>query len=1371
MSLDYESDGYMDSGSDFEAAPAPAPKPRAPRKRLTTPKVAAKPKAASNAPSKENTPQLASQDSPNATPDSGNATPATETESPPDKPNVQTQYQKLSQLEHILKRPDTYVGLVVPTEVEMWTYDDSLLLMVYKEVKIVPGLYKIFDEILVNAADNKIRDPLMKMLKVLIDPAAGTVVVRNDGKGIPIAIHEKEQMYIPEMIFGNLLTSSNYDDDQKKVTGGRNGYGAKLCNIFSREFVVETADLEAGKVYRQVWTNNMTKCGKPQIRKMTTKREYTQITFTPDFSKFGIDGFDADMLLVMRRRVYDLAGTVRDCSVFLNDVKLGIKLFKQYVDMYVLALQAKHPAEEDDAKAGVVVYEEFGKRWEIAFAVSDGLFHQVSFVNSIATTEGGAHVKYVTDQVVKQLTETISNRRLLGKKKLMVKPQEVRNNMFLFVNCLIENPAFTSQTKENMTTKPLQFGSKPGIGEDFIKKLISKTSIVDKLHNLSQANEDKALSKQDGSRRLRVKLAKLHDANKAGTREGYKCTLILTEGDSALAQAVVGLKVVGSEYYGCFPLRGKMLNVREALAEQISKNAEINEIKKIIGLQHKKKYTPELLKQLRYGHILIMTDQDHDGSHIKGLLINFFESSFPGLLQCPGFLQGFITPIVKVVIGGRHKKTIPFYNMPDFERWRELEEAQTTRWTHKYYKGLGTSLATEITEYFQQLLCHLKRFHALEEEDKQYIDLAFNKKKADDRKDWLGSFIPGTQLDPTIEEIPIADFINKELILFSMADNIRSIPCVLDGLKPAQRKVIYGLQKRPGNREGKVNDLAGYISLNTAYHHGDQLLVMTIVLMAQDFVGSNNLNLLFPLGNFGSRMMGGKDLSAPRYIHTRLSDITNYVFNPMDNQLYTYVQEDELTVEPAWYLPVLPMILVNGADGIGTGWATQIPPFNPKDITDNLIRLMDGQELVEMTPWFRGFTGRVEKELDARYKMFGRIEQVDETTLEISEIPAKMWVNPIKEWLENNIADRDNALGWIKDVQVVHSNETDVGFKIILTQAEMSKSLQMGLYTRFKLVQNVALLNMVAFDATGRIKRYNTPLDIIKDYYYVRLEYYQKRKDAMTANLQHQLMRLTEQARFIKLIIEGKIKVLNRKRRELFEILESNGFTKFDRHGKPVDEATAEVVEAANDDESDPEELEQEAQELMAEHVPETKYTHYDYLLGMLIWSLTKEKYEKLLRQKGAKEEELDTLLGKLARDLWKEDLAEFLVQWDKLLDADQDKRDQINGKGKKKGGPRKKRSADDDDDDYGAPKKKAARKPAAKKVKKEPSPAVKTEKPPKTPVPVAAPVKKEPDVLSFFTLPETKKPAKRSAAAAAPPASKSAFDSDSDDLMEIDGM
>lgn len=164
---------------------------------------------------------------------------------------IEEMYQKKSQLEHILLRPDTYVGSVEKHTQMLWVYEEGR--MVQRAVTYVPGLYKIFDEILVNAADNKQRDPKMDSVKVDIDTEQGVISVFNSGDGVPVEIHQEEGVYVPEMIFGHLLTSSNYDDSEKKTTGGRNGYGAKLANIFSVEFIIETADGRRGKRYKQVF--------------------------------------------------------------------------------------------------------------------------------------------------------------------------------------------------------------------------------------------------------------------------------------------------------------------------------------------------------------------------------------------------------------------------------------------------------------------------------------------------------------------------------------------------------------------------------------------------------------------------------------------------------------------------------------------------------------------------------------------------------------------------------------------------------------------------------------------------------------------------------------------------------------------------------------------------------------------------------------------------------------------------------------------------------------------------------------------------------------------------------------------------------------
>ena len=1210
-------------------------------------------------------------------------------------------YQKISQLEHILKRPDTYIGSVEVQESEQWIHDDEIDCMIEKAVNIVPGLFKIFDEILVNAADNKVRDPSMKRIDVTITAEENMIEVRNDGKGIPIEIHDKEKIYIPELIFGHLLTSSNYDDDERKVTGGRNGYGAKLCNIFSTEFILETADPKAGKKYIQRWENNMNTCHPPNITSYKKGPSYTKVTFKPDLARFGMEKLDNDILGVMRRRVYDINGSVRDISVYLNGKALKIRNFKSYVELYLKSLEKKRQLDNGQdattqSNIPTILYERISDRWEVAFAVSDISFQQVSFVNSIATTSGGTHVNYIVDQIVRKVNDT------LKKKKKSIKPFQIKNNIFIFINCLIENPAFTSQTKEQLTTRVKDFGSRCEIPADYINKIM-KTDLATKIFEIADENAQNALKRSDGTRKNRITdYPKLEDANKAGTKDGPKCTLILTEGDSALSLAVGGLAVVGRDYYGCYPLRGKLLNVREATADQILKNAEIQAIKKIMGLQHKKVYTDT--KSLRYGHLMIMTDQDHDGSHIKGLIINFIETSFPGLLDIPGFLLEFITPIVKVTITKPKREVLTFYNMPDYEKWR-TEESQKYTWKQKYYKGLGTSSAQEVRDYFSALDHHRKTFHALQGDDKDLIELAFSKKKADDRKEWLRQYEPGTILDPKISDIPISEFINKELILFSLADNIRSIPCVLDGFKPGQRKVIFACFKRNLKAEMKVAQLGPLVSQITEYHHGEEALVKTIIGMAQNFVGSNNINLLMPNGAFGTRATGGKDAAAARYIYTQLNKLTRKIFHPSDDPLFKYLEEDETTVEPEWYLPVIPMLLVNGSEGIGTGWSTYIPPFNPLDLVDNIRNLMAGRELNEMHPWYKGWKGTMEKVENQRYRMYGRIEQVGPNKLEITELPAKTWTTTIKEYLLVGLGGNEKTKSWIKDMEEQHTH--DIKFIITLTDEEMKKTKKIGFYERFKLISPISMQNMVAFDPRGKIKRYENVNEILTDFYYVRLEYYQKRKDFMSERLQWEVEKLSYQVKFIKMIIDKELVVTNKARVKLIQELEDLGFPRINKHGKPhygsIDDETAlELNDEAEAEDEEKDEDEVDANGDTTINGPEEIYGTYEYLLGMRIWSLTKERYERLLKQKQEKEIELEELLKLSASDLWNNDLDDFLDGYEQFMALDEQMRSgELVGSNSKAKGKRKRKA---DDDEYDPSKKTTRKRRTTKKIKLEDS-------------------------------------------------------------------
>ncbi|XP_008827665.1 DNA topoisomerase 2-alpha isoform X2 [Nannospalax galili] len=1174
-------------------------------------------------------------------------------EDPKKRLSIERIYQKKTQLEHILLRPDTYIGSVELVTQQMWVYDEDVGIN-YREVTFVPGLYKIFDEILVNAADNKQRDPKMSCIRVTIDPENNLISIWNNGKGIPVVEHKVEKMYVPALIFGQLLTSSNYDDDEKKVTGGRNGYGAKLCNIFSTKFTVETASKEYKKMFKQTWMDNMGRAGDMELKPFSGE-DYTCITFQPDLSKFKMQSLDKDIVALMVRRAYDIAGSTKDVKVFLNGNKLPVKGFRSYVDMY---LKDKLDETGNPLK---VVHEQVNPRWEVCLTMSEKGFQQISFVNSIATSKGGRHVDYVADQIVSKLVDVVKKKNKAG---VAVKAHQVKNHMWIFVNALIENPTFDSQTKENMTLQAKSFGSTCQLSEKFIKAAIG-CGIVESILNWVKFKAQVQLNKKCSAvKHNKIKgIPKLDDANDAGSRNSAECTLILTEGDSAKTLAVSGLGVVGRDKYGVFPLRGKILNVREASHKQIMENAEINNIIKIVGLQYKKNYEDEdSLKTLRYGKIMIMTDQDQDGSHIKGLLINFIHHNWPSLLR-HRFLEEFITPIVKV---SKNKQEIAFYSLPEFEEWKS-STPNHKKWKVKYYKGLGTSTSKEAKEYFADMKRHRIQFKYSGPEDDAAISLAFSKKQTDDRKEWLTNFmedrrqrkllgLPEDYLyGQTTTYLTYNDFINKELILFSNSDNERSIPSMVDGLKPGQRKVLFTCFKRNDKREVKVAQLAGSVAEMSSYHHGEMSLMMTIISLAQNFVGSNNLNLLQPIGQFGTRLHGGKDSASPRYIFTMLSPLTRLLFPLKDDHTLKFLYDDNQRVEPEWYIPIIPMVLINGAEGIGTGWSCKIPNFDIREVVNNIRRLMDGEEPLPMLPSYKNFKGTIEELASNQYVINGEVAILNSTTIEISELPIRVWTQTYKEQvLEPMLNGTEKTPPLITDYREYHT-DTTVKFVVKMTEEKLAEAERVGLHKVFKLQTSLTCNSMVLFDHVGCLKKYDTVLDILRDFFELRLKYYGLRKEWLLGMLGAESAKLNNQARFILEKIDGKIIIENKPKKELIKVLIQRGYD-----SDPV-KAWKEAQQKVPDEEEN-EESDNEKSDSVTDSGPT-----FNYLLDMPLWYLTKEKKDELCKQRNEKEQELDTLKRKSPSDLWKEDLAAFIEELESIEAKEkQDEQVGLPGKGGK---------------------------------------------------------------------------------------------------------
>lgn len=1156
----------------------------------------------------------------------------------------------------------------------MWVFDQETKKIVNKPITYVPGLYKIYDEILINASDNKQRDPLnMTKIEIDINPTENYIRILNNGKSIPITIHKEYNIYIAELIFGNLLTGSNFDDKEEKTTGGRNGYGAKLANIFSTKFIIETASKEEGLTYYQEFSNNMKDKKEPKIEKKNVKDDFTAITFYPDLKRFNMDCLDDDIVSLFYKRAYDIAATSSGSltaaanskknilNVYLNKELLQIKTVSDYLQTYT-------GLEEP------IVLEKMNDRWEIGVGISDGSFSQISFVNSIATTKGGSHINYITDQVVNRLAAFIKKKS----KSNELKNNYIKNHLFIFINCLIINPSFDSQTKEFLTTKQANFGSVCEISEKIFKTLEKNSNLIDTIMNYTKFKQINELKKKSNSSKKNnlVGIPKLDDANFAGTSKSQNCTLILTEGDSAKSLAISGLSVIGRDYYGVFPLRGKLLNVREATHQQIMNNEEIQNITKILGLQFGKTYTD--LSSLRYGHLMIMTDQDHDGSHIKGLLINFLHFFWPSLLKIDNFLQQFITPIIKCFKKSSSDKFLSFYTLPEYHEWKSNNN-DGKGWRIKYYKGLGTSTSSEAKDYFSNLPTHEINFDWESDQSGDMIDMAFSKKRVEERKLWLLSKQPDVFMDYKVKKINYDSFINKELILFSHADNIRSIAHFLDGFKPSQRKILFSCFKRNLKQEIKVVQLAGYVSEHSAYHHGEQSLTQTIINMAQNFLGSNNINLLTPCGQFGTRLLGGKDSASARYVFTKLEKITRFIFHPDDDLLLDYLDDDGQKIEPEFYVPIIPMVLINGCEGIGTGWSSSVPLYNPRDIIENIKLMLDHEEPNKMTPWYRGFQGTIEEKTGGiSYSTIGNIEQIDDQTLHISELPIGKWTSDYKQFLETLVIgnaalkekekkdkekdkekDKDtedktksSTAPFIKDFK---ENHTDVSVSFTLNiapekVAELVKD-KASLIKKFKLETSLSINNMNLFDLNSTIKKFDTPLHILKEFYNIRLTYYDRRRVLLINKLKDEWDILDNKVRFILAVINNELVVSNRKKAEIFKDLIKMKFKLVTNNitNKPT-----------QNEENDSEEDDQ------ADSKDDINSRGYDYLLGMKIWSLTYEKVLELQKLKELKKKELDDIIASSAEQLWKKDLSDLEVVLDEFDQAIEDEKEKLEKAQKK---------------------------------------------------------------------------------------------------------
>jgi DNA gyrase/topoisomerase IV subunit B len=1377
------------------------------------------------------------------------------------------QYEELDLHAHTLKRPDTYVGSIHPQKSVEYIVENNTLNK--KEIEYTPAVLRIFIEALSNAIDNVARskqfDVVCKNIKIEVNRETGETTVWNDGLSIPIKHHEQANTWIPDMLFGRLLTSSNYNDDEKRVTSGRNGLGISLTNIFSKEFSIELVDPPSGKMYKQNWSQNMKNRTEPKITSSKLKKGYTRVSWIPDFEYFKLSGYTEDFFHLIQKYVFDAAMIVsRDnVSVYFNDEKLPIKTFKDYAKLYI---------EEGGEQKEMLSFTTDESQCIVLSSTSG--YEEISFVNGIFTREGGIHVDVWSEPIFKNIAQKINTKY----KTLKLTAREIKPYFKILVNCVLPNPEFATQSKHKLVAP--KYNVKIELKD--IQACI-QWKFMEDIKNMVDAKDKLTLKKSESKRAKRID--GFDPANKAGGKDSMKCTLILCEGLSAKTYAVMGIDqgtyfnnqhLKGRDWYGIMPLRGVVMNVRNSNSASILANKEIVNIIQALGVQHGVDYSvDENFKKLRYGRIMILTDadcytedtsiiinrdnlimvstikqlydtfendtvyvwdqhgwslvkavqkksstkklvsvststghvsctEDHtfvlvngnqkkarelcvgdeliktnikvpsprvksrldlndawlwgalficgshsgshfiissehdviqkissilnvlygvdasvenntiiidtsyttflsylitrlyvdgykqiplcilntstevqeafyegciaanknntkfhiqgqvgaqglylilsqlhynvqimklyksdyrltitknttpstimqidiqdmneqivydietethtlnagvgdmvqhncDGIHIQALILNLFNHLFPTLFNREGFITCMSTPIMKISHKNNH---VRFYDVNSAKQY--IQEHSTKALQIKYYKGLGTSSDVDVKETFGKRVIE----YSIDTDTNNNMDLIFNKEHSQYRKQWLTTFdekeIELKQSENKYK-MEISDFLNRELIKFSINDCKRSIPHLMDGLKESQRKILFACIKKNLQKPIKVAQLAGYVAENTNYHHGEGCLFDTITKMAQDFVGSNNIPLLFKDGQFGTRMQpNGSDAANARYIFTKLSPITRTIIHPDDDDILTYINDDGDSIEPEYYSPIIPMVLINGANGIATGWSTNIPTFNPKIIIEWIEAWISETEYPELLPWYNGFKGSIEKETIHKYNTYGVYEKKNDKYI-IRELPIGVWIDKYKEYLEDLLENKK-----IKSLKN-YSKPDEIYFEISeFKETPVDLSL-----LKLKSVLNTS--NMVLFDENNRIRKYDTVEDILTGFCQKRLEMYNLRKQHIQKRLEHEHSIVTNKLEFLKAVMNNTLNIHNQTEEDIYTQLKQ---MKYDMHDNS-----------------------------------------YDYLLSLPIKSFSQQKINQLTEKKDVLYSKIEYIKNTTPKKLWINDLQEL---------------------------------------------------------------------------------------------------------------------------------
>ena len=631
---------------------------------------------------------------------------------------IEEKYQEMSEREHILERSGMWIGSTKEEEAQMFLYNRDTAKMELKDVTYIPGMLKLVDEIISNSCDEYRRKDNLGLNKIEVSVALnGTMLSVYDNGGIPVVKHKTAGCYVPEFIFGRLRTSSNYDDTEDRNVVGTNGVGSSLSNVFSKSFIVETADKKNSIAIK--WHNNMEECidhGTPK----KSKEHFTKTTFELDFSRFDTQNkfYTEEFVEILHKRCIDAAVANPGIEVIFNvydktfsNIEYSetwkFDKFDEYIDLY------SEYADNDNFTKDLIYFGDSQKKvW-----VSPCGNLNIGFVNG-AECSKGTHIRAVRNEINQSINEY-----LLKKEKIDVGTRGIDSKYSMFIIIDVVNPAYNSQTKSELTTPVSRFTrdeSKFEVPKKFLDE-INKSEIINTVldwYKQKSAAEDakiiRQLNKQSGKG-----LKRPDKYITCSSKVKKNKQLWIFEGDSAKS-GFRGGRV--PDIQAAYMMRGVPMNTFNMSPLQIMKNEVFSDLVNILGLKWGKEFD---INDLQYGKIVIASDMDVDGDKICALLCLMF-ANWPELFD-NNIICRSVSPIIIARKGKNCKK---YYKIEDFKK----DEKQLKGYTFKYTKGLAGLSNEESKEMYHEPIFH---YFKLDDMSESMFRKWFNKDDSDTRKQML----------------------------------------------------------------------------------------------------------------------------------------------------------------------------------------------------------------------------------------------------------------------------------------------------------------------------------------------------------------------------------------------------------------------------------------------------------------------------------------------------------------------------------------------------------------------------------------------------------------------------------------------------------